>query len=83
MLAGVPVADRLVLELARRLRDAGLDDTAETLEDAYDHEWRGAALTIADRAAILRVLDDAPDGLAERRGVLLREHEGRMREGLM
>jgi hypothetical protein len=35
MVAGIPVDDRLVLDLARRLRDAGLDDTAEVLEDAY------------------------------------------------
>lgn len=42
------------------------------------------ALTIADRESILRALDDPPgDGLAELRGVLLAEHEWRMREGLV
>jgi len=40
------------------------------------------ALTIADRVAILTVLDDPPDGLAELRGALLSEHEWRRREGL-
>jgi len=36
-------------------------------------------LSITDREAILRVLDDPPHGLAELRGVLLAEHEGRVR----
>jgi hypothetical protein len=34
MLAGISVPDAQVLELARLLRDAGLDVTAETLEAA-------------------------------------------------
>lgn len=67
-LAGIPIADRDVLELARNLRDAGFAETAETLEDAYDAERGVLALTIADREAILRALDDPPDGLAELRG---------------
>ena len=41
------------------------------------------ALTIPQRERILRALDDAPDGLAELRGVLLREREWRVREGLV
>ena len=36
MLAGLPVRDQDVLELARLLRDAGFDDTAEKL--AWDVE---------------------------------------------
>jgi len=47
---------------------------------AYDRETRVLALTIDDREAILRALDDPPDELAEFRGVLLREHEWRLRE---
>ena len=82
-LAGIPVDDRLVLELARRSRDAELIDTAETLEDAYYAERRVVALTVPDREAIVRVLHDPPDELAELRGVLLREHEWRLREGLV
>jgi hypothetical protein len=62
---GIPVDDRLLLELSSRLRDAGLDDAAETLEDAYYAERRVAALTIPDREAILRVLEDCPDEFAE------------------
>jgi hypothetical protein len=33
--------------------------------------------------AVLRVLDDGPDELAELRGVLLREHAWRVSEGLV
>jgi hypothetical protein len=71
------------LELTRLLRDDGFDDTAERLENAYDLETKVLALTIADRESILRALDAPPDGLAELRGVLLAEHEGRVREGLV
>ena len=38
---------------------------------------------IAEPEAILRALDDPPAGLAELRGVLLREHEWRKRVGLV
>jgi hypothetical protein len=82
-LAGIPVADRDVLELALLLRAAGSAETAEGLEHAYDREAKVLALTIAEREQILVTLDDPPDGLAELRGVLLAEHEGRVRDGLV
>ena len=82
MLPGVPVLERDVLELARRLRASGFLDTAEELELAYDSERRVMALTVPDREAILRTLEDGPDELAELRGVLLREHAWRMEHGL-
>jgi len=82
MLAGIPVRDADVLELARLLREAGFVDTAEWLEAAYDREAKIVALTIAEREQIIRALDDPPDGLAELRGMLLAEHEWRVREGL-
>jgi hypothetical protein len=73
MLAGLPPELEHVLVATRRLlRDAGFDDTAEKLEDAYDVECKVLELTIADREAIVRTLDDPPDGLAELRGVLMR-----------
>jgi hypothetical protein len=78
-----PVPDRLVLELAGLLRDAGFLDTADTLERAYDTERRVVALTIASREAILRALEDCPEGFGELRGVLLREHAWRVGEGLV
>jgi hypothetical protein len=83
MLAGLSVPDRDVLELAVLVRDAGFDDVAERLETAYDRETIVLALTIDDREAILRALDDPPDALGELRGVLLREHERRIRTGLV
>jgi hypothetical protein len=58
MLAGINIADRHILALAGTLRDAGFDDTAEKLETAYDHEARLLGLTIDDREAILRSLED-------------------------
>ena len=70
-LAGISVSDRDVLELSRLLRDAGFDDTAERLETAYDRETIVLALTVPDREAIIRTLDDPPDSLAELRSVLL------------
>jgi hypothetical protein len=41
------------------------------------------ALTIEEREQILRRLEDCPDGLAELRGVLAREHEWRVEQGLV
>jgi hypothetical protein len=41
------------------------------------------ALTIAEREEILRSVDDPPDSLAELHRVLLREHEWRVKEGLV
>ena len=83
MLAGLPVRDQDVLELARLLRDVGFDDTAERLENAYEVECKVLALTIPDREAIVRALEDRPDPFAELRGVLVGEHEWRRREGLV
>ena len=62
---------------------AGLNDPAETLEDAYADECGTVALTISDREAILRALDDCPYGLSELHSVLLLEHEWRQAEGLV
>ena len=82
-LAGVPVRDEVVLDLAQLLHDAGFDDTAEALVVALEAGQAIVALTIQDREAILRTLEDPPKGLAELRGVLLAEHEWRVREGLV
>jgi hypothetical protein len=83
LLAGLPVPDRLVLELAECLRTEGLEDTAETLEEAYDNERDIVSLTISDREAIVRALEHCPYGLAELHGVLRLEQEWRAAEGLV
>ena len=82
MLAGVPVRDRDVLDLAELLHGSGFEDTAEVLVVALEAEQVLVALTIEDRERILRVLDDPPERFAELRGVLLAEHEWRVREEL-
>jgi hypothetical protein len=78
-LAGVPVRDELVLELARLVND---DALAGRLETAYGRMTKVLALTIPERETIIRALDEAPAGLEELRAVLLREHVGRVRDGL-
>ena len=57
--------------------------SAERLEDAYDLETKVLALTVPEREAILRALDDPSDALAELCATLLSEHEWRVREGLV
>jgi hypothetical protein len=57
-------------------------ELAERLERALDDEVKVLALTIDDRAVILRALDDPPEELAELRAVLLNEHVWWQREGL-
>jgi hypothetical protein len=59
------------------------EDTVVALLAALDAEQALVALSIADREAILRVPDGTPSGLAELRGVLLAEHQGRKRDGLV
>jgi len=71
------------LKLARLLREVGFDEVAARLEGAWDAETRVLALSIEDRERIIRALDDPPAGPAELRGVLLVEHEWRVREGLV
>ena len=80
MLAGIAVADRHVIELASKLREADCDDTAARLESGYEHQAR--LLSIEERDEILSVLVDCPDGLGELRAVLLQQHERRVRQGI-
>ena len=79
-LAGVLVRDQLVLELARLVDD---DALSSRLETAYGRMTKVLALTIPERETIIRALDDAPPDLEELRAVLLREHVGRVRDGLL
>jgi hypothetical protein len=79
-LAGLRVPNEDVRELA------GLVDepTRGILEKALELGTLILALSIDDRERILRALDDpSTDALAELRGVLLREHEWRVRDGLV
>jgi len=78
-LAGIPIRDEAVLELARLVDDPLL---AGKLEAAYERETKILALTISERETILAVLEDPPAELAELRGVLLRELAWLRAEGL-
>ena len=80
-LAGVDVREGVLLELARRVRKAGFSDTAEKLEASWRDEDRMLALETDDREALLQVLSDGPDELAELRSVLLQEHERKLAGG--
>ena len=83
-LAGVPIRDDDVRELERLLREGGYVDVAGKLDHALTMETRVLALTVVDRESMLRALDEpTTDALAELRGVLLSEHEWRVREGLV
>ena len=82
-LAGFEVADELILELAGLLQRAGYDETAERLTYALKWGDELVGLRIADRLAILDVLDDAPEAFADLRGVLTSEHRWRIRHGLV
>jgi hypothetical protein len=80
-LEGVRIADSDLLELALLLREAGFAAEAHKLEDAYRHgDETTLALTIQEREAIIRALEDAPVGLEELRAALLQEHVWRQRE---
>jgi hypothetical protein len=56
-LAGIPIRDDAVLELARLVDDPAL---AERLEDAYRRKVKILALEIPERETILAALDDPP-----------------------
>jgi hypothetical protein len=68
-------------ELVRELASLVDEPTAAELEKALAEGGAVVALTIEERERILRALDDPSERLAELRGVLLREHEGRKRVG--
>ena len=76
-LGGIAVDRLAVLGLAERLTHAGYMGTAALLliADASGDERVG--LSIKDREAIIDVLGETPDTLAELRGVLVVEHMSR------
>ena len=80
LLAGIPVRDEAVLKLARLVDDPAL---AQRLNDGFaGREVKVLALGTEERESIIRALHDPSPGLEELRGVLLREHVWRQREGL-
>ena len=82
MLAGLPVPNDAVDELAQLVRAAGANDVADRLERALAEKVKLLALSLDDRAIMLSALEDPPDDLSELRAVLLADHQWRRREGL-
>lgn len=81
MLAGLPVADEAVHELARLVRDAD-DDLGDRLEQALVDQMKLLALSLDERALMLSALEDPPQELAKLPAVLLADHQWRPSEGL-
>jgi hypothetical protein len=80
-LYGVPVARDEAIWLVYRLRQVGRAgdlSAAAMIEKGIRDELIAVALTVDERDAILGVLDDPPDGLAELRGKLARDRRDRM-----
>jgi hypothetical protein len=75
--AGIAVDRLAVLALAERLTDAGHLDTAGLLLSADASGDERVGLSIKDREAIIDVLHDVPDTLAELHGVLVTEQMSR------
>ena len=82
MLAGLPVPNDAVRELAGIVWDFGAIELADRLERAVETEVKLLALTIDERALLLSALEDPPEELAELRAVLLADHQWRDAEGL-
>ena len=78
-LAGVELRDSVVAELACRLHEEGEPALAFHLGHAIDHLHDDFALSTRDRDALLRVLTDCPEDLADLRATLLADHIGRGR----
>ena len=55
---------------------------ADRLDRAVEDGVALLALTIDERAIVLAALEDAPEGLAELRVVLMNEHQWRQSTGL-
>ena len=78
---GAPVSSEDAEWIVARLYADGHADAvaaAHIIETRIDRELYAFALTPAHRDAILRHLEDCPEGLAELLGTLLRDNRNRM-----
>lgn len=60
MLAGLPVPDDAIEDLAALARDGGEGELADRLEQALANEVKLLALSLDERALMLSALEDAP-----------------------
>lgn len=71
MLAGLPVPDDAIEDLAALARDGGEGELADRLEQALVDEVKLLALSPNERALMIAAREDLPQALAELRAVLL------------
>lgn len=79
-LAGIPIPNALVLELAHLVDD---EDLEMRLRGALARDVKILGLTVEERGTVVRALDDPPAGLEPLRATLLQEHVQRVRDGLV
>ena len=82
LLAGIELEDETVAHLARLLHDDYYHHAGDNLEDALESGVEALGLTIAERDAILDVLDEPPFDLIPLRDVLFNEYVWRVQNGL-
>ena len=78
LVGGVPIDERLLRELARVV-DRKL---ARRLDTALLYRAQVLGLTVDERAAILKALENPPPGLEELRATLLQDPRWRLSESL-
>jgi hypothetical protein len=78
LVGGVPIDERLLRELARVV-DRKL---ARRLDTALLYRAKVLGLTVDERAAILKALENPPPGLEELRATLLQDPRWRLSESL-
>lgn len=83
MLAGIPVRHRDLFILVGLLHDAGFDDTAEALVVGLGRAGAGSPSRSRIARRSFALLNDPPSTLGVLRAVLLEDHEGRVRDGLV
>ena len=82
LLAGIEVEDETVALLARLLHDDYYHHAGDKLERALEGGVAALGLTIAERNAVLDVLDEPPLDLVPLRDVLFNEYVWRVQNGL-
>ena len=78
LVGGVPIEERLLRELTRVV-DRKL---AQRLDTALLYRAKVLGLTVAEREAILKALENSPPGLEELRAILLQDPQWRLSERL-
>jgi hypothetical protein len=76
-LLGIPIGDddaRWLIDALYRDARAPAVSAALMLEKGIERGLYAVGLTPAERTAVLACLEEPPDGLAELRGALMREH---------